>query len=480
VACLATITKYYGGDISIEKFRKYCGTTKQGTTLLGLYQGAQQAGFEAEGTEEDMQELIGHSEPIILHVVIEKNLNHYVVCYGYNGRFLIGDPGWGILHYTENELNAVWKTKKLLELTPNKEFVKEQDINIQKKTWLKQLLKEDIIILGIAVFLGIFMAVMSLAVAVFTQKLIDDYIPSKNVDKLITGLVLLAVILIIKAYLGYVKSFLTIKQSKDFNIRLIHSFFNSILALPKSFFENVKTGELITRINDNQRIQRTVTFLTGSIIVDLLLVFSATIFIFIYSITIGIVVIFSIPLILLLILKYNKRIINAQRAVMNANAACECNYLDAVQGISVIKNMNKESFFTRIIMNSYNNLQESIYRLGRNGNNLGFMTQLISISILISVISTGSFLGLNGFLKTGELIAIIFISSTLTASLISLATANIQLQEAKVAFDRIFEIANSKPEINAIEEQKKQNIDLKYSELTITDLSFRFPGRVNY
>jgi len=45
VACLSSLTKYYGGDISIEKFRELSGTTKQGTTLLGLYQGANNAGF---------------------------------------------------------------------------------------------------------------------------------------------------------------------------------------------------------------------------------------------------------------------------------------------------------------------------------------------------------------------------------------------------------------------------------------------------
>ncbi|MEA3318143.1 MAG: cysteine peptidase family C39 domain-containing protein, partial [Bacteroidota bacterium] len=45
VACLLSLTKYYGGNISLEKLRELSGTSKQGTPLLGLYQGANQIGF---------------------------------------------------------------------------------------------------------------------------------------------------------------------------------------------------------------------------------------------------------------------------------------------------------------------------------------------------------------------------------------------------------------------------------------------------
>ena len=42
VACLLSLIRYYGGNQSLEKLREYSGTTRQGTTLLGLYQAANQ------------------------------------------------------------------------------------------------------------------------------------------------------------------------------------------------------------------------------------------------------------------------------------------------------------------------------------------------------------------------------------------------------------------------------------------------------
>ena len=37
VACLLSVIKLYEGNNSLEKLRELSGTTKQGTTMLGLY-----------------------------------------------------------------------------------------------------------------------------------------------------------------------------------------------------------------------------------------------------------------------------------------------------------------------------------------------------------------------------------------------------------------------------------------------------------
>ena len=112
VACLLSLIRYYKGNHSLEKLRELSGTTKQGTTLLGLYQAANKLGFSAQGNEADIQSLIDHSTPVILHVLINKNLQHYVVCYGYkNNKFIIGDPAKGILYYTKEELKNIWISK---------------------------------------------------------------------------------------------------------------------------------------------------------------------------------------------------------------------------------------------------------------------------------------------------------------------------------------------------------------------------------
>src|SRR4051812_47029475 len=93
VACLASLIKLYEGETSIEKLRELSGTSKQGTTMLGLYHAAQQLGMDVEAFEADIPNLKTVKSPCILHVIMDNRLQHYVNFYGYeNGKFIIGDP----------------------------------------------------------------------------------------------------------------------------------------------------------------------------------------------------------------------------------------------------------------------------------------------------------------------------------------------------------------------------------------------------
>ena len=121
--CLLSLIEFYGGEASLERIRELSGTSKKGTTLLGLYQAAKALGFNAQGCDADMQSLITHGKPLILHVILEGKLEHYVVCYGYSkGVFTIGDPGQGIITMTQIELDNIWQTKTCLTLEPNEHF----------------------------------------------------------------------------------------------------------------------------------------------------------------------------------------------------------------------------------------------------------------------------------------------------------------------------------------------------------------------
>ena len=93
VACLLSIIRYYGGSTTLQYLRELSGTTKQGTTLLGLYQAAGQVGFDAKGCETDILSLKEHGSPVILHLVLDGKFEHYMVCLVLRMDILL----WGIL-----------------------------------------------------------------------------------------------------------------------------------------------------------------------------------------------------------------------------------------------------------------------------------------------------------------------------------------------------------------------------------------------
>ena len=206
----------------------------------------------------------------------------------------------------------------MLQLTPTENFEKIEQNNRKKWLWFVDLIKEDMPLLVIAGVLGIFLAALSMATAIFSQKLIDDFLPHHKTEKLLLGLGLLAVILLAKVGLGYIRTFFLLRQSRDFNTRIANKFYESLLRLPKTFFDSRKTGELVARMNDTRRIQSTISYLVGNVVIDMLVTLISMGFIFTYSVNIGLISLLSLPLFGFLVYKFNARIIQQQKEVMAA------------------------------------------------------------------------------------------------------------------------------------------------------------------
>lgn len=247
------------------------------------------------------------------------------MCYGVisdtgNGndevQFLIGDPAKGIVLLGEKELDKIWESKKCLVLEPNESFQKQRDTRRNKRKWIIELIKTDYPVLSIAAALGIAIAALSMIMAIFSQKLIDDLLSSKEYTTLYLGIGLVFLLLLIKEGLSVLRQYFLISQSRDFNIRIIDFFYHHLLRLPKPFFDTRKIGEFTARLTDTSRIQRVISQLAGSTVIDVLMVLVATVFIFFYSWQVGIICIFTMPVFFLIVYAHNKKIIVGQRNIM--------------------------------------------------------------------------------------------------------------------------------------------------------------------
>lgn len=473
VACLMSLVKLYGGTNSIEKLRELSGTTKQGTTMLGLYQVANKIGFTAEGCEADINALIEHKKPVILHVVIENQLQHYVICYEYDSEkgFLIGDPAKGIYYLNQEELNKIWQSRCCLTLEPNDNFVKEKGRKNSQKKWFLSILREDYKLLWISVLLGIFVAGLGLAMSLFSQKLIDDILPSHNIKKLISGIALLTVLLLARVGITVLREFFLLQQSKDFNNRINNQFFSTLLNLPKPFFDTRKIGELVARLNDTQRVQRVIKMLASSLVIDVLVSIISLVFLFTYSWKLGIISLLSLPIYFVIIYRSNKKIINSQNEVMQSYAFNESNYINTIQGIATIKNDNKQEVFNKVNEQVFANFQDNLFKLGKINITLSWQSGLASVCFLIGVLIYTSIQVISKEIKLGELMAILGIVSSLMPSIANLALIAIPINEAKIAFNRMYEFAS-------IEKEKEDGQTLtEINSISVKNLSFRFAGR---
>ncbi|MBC6111774.1 peptidase domain-containing ABC transporter [Pedobacter fastidiosus] len=480
VACLLSAIRYFDGNNNLENLRKLSGTDGMGTTLLGLCQSSEKTGIDAEGFEAEIEHLINLKELSILHLTLENDLEHFVLNYGYDSikkKFLIGDPSKGVEFWDELTLLKLWKSKVLLTLTPNKNFIKTKTENIVKRKWFISLLKDDYNILLSATFLGIVIAGLGLSTALFTQKLVDEIIPKQQISKMISGFGILFILLVAKSGISFLRQLFLLQQTKDFNERINGSFIEKLLHLPKLFFDSRKTGDLISRLNDTMRIQRSVAYLSGTFIIDFLVVVISSVYLFSFHYSIALTALTAIPLMGFIAWKYNDKIITQNTSLMSSYANNESNYIDTIQGINVIKSASKENAYGAKIKGHFTIFQTNSLTLGKTGNRFNLIVEVLATIIIISIMAETAYFTLEKTLKIGEMMAILSIGIGIIPSCTRLMLTNLQIQEAKVAYNRMYEFASIDAEGKSNSLIEKYEWDGKFKKLEIKNLSFRFAGR---
>ena len=477
VACLLSIIRFLGGNNNLANLRQLSGTTASGTTLLGLHQCATQIGLVTEAFEAEIPDLKTLKNIGIIHITGEESIEHYVVLYKYEEQkkhFIIGDPDKGIEFWTEEQLINNWKTKILLTAKTGDGFVKNKQEALLKRHWFISLIKDDLNLLLIASFIGIIVSALGLTTALYIQKLIDEIIPKHQTERLFTGLAILLTLLIAKSGISYLRQYFLLIQTKDFNERITGSFVEKLFQLPKFFFDSRKTGDLIARLNDTVRIQRSVAYFSGTFVIDLLIVIVSSVYLFSFHYSIAIVSLLSLPIMGIIAWKYNDVIIKNNYEVMAGYAANESNYIDTISGISIIKSSNKEKLFTEKIKSYFGKFQNKAIVLGKTSNSFNLIVEITSNLIIIGILTLVSYFTLQKQFKIGEMMAVLSIAIGLLPSCTRLMLTNLQIQEAKVAFNRMYEFTSNKPEkyiTPAID------WDYNFEQLIVEGLSFRFAGR---
>ncbi|MFZ2285862.1 MAG: peptidase domain-containing ABC transporter [Bacteroidales bacterium] len=474
-ACLASVIRYFGGNAGIDKIRGLSGTNQSGTTMLGLYQAAQDFGLEATGYEASVSDIMKFTGILILHVTPQKGYEHYIVSYGFSAeKFIIWDPAKGLSEPTPAEVDKIWLSHKCLAVSPGKGFVFEEAIKNRKRKWVTDSVKPEYELLLASVFVGVVIALLGVVMAVYTQKLLDRIMPSGDISMLVVSIILVFLLLSVRVLLTAVRQSMLLSQGKTYNIRVVDGFYSSLLGLPKPFFDTRKTGDMVARLNDTMRIQRVISDVVSTYVIDILIVLITVVMTFVYSTVAGLISVIALPLFFLLVHRWNKPVIKSQQDLMVGYALNESNFINTLRGITEIKSMNWQSLYVNRNKSIFSLFQERAFTLGKIKIKLGMLTNLAGILYLILLLLYASLEVMGTRMTQGELMAILSLSSTLLPSVMNLALISIPLSEAKVAIERMFEFTQLRPEDPGVKEEESKT---QISGISLKRIAFRFPGQ---
>ena len=273
-SCLQMVARSHGKTYSLTTLRDLCHITRDGVTMLGISDAAETIGYKTMGVKITYEELIEEApKPCIIHW----DQNHFVVLYRTekkSGRdyFYVADPALGRVKYRKEEFLKHWLADNNLEdeqkgitllLEPTEEFYakKGEETGMSRLRFIFSYLKPHRKLFT-QLILGMLLGSLFMLIFPFlTQSIID--IGIENQDLNFITLVLLAMMALFLGQISveFIRGWILLHISTRVNISLISDFLIKIMKLPIGFFDSKRTGDLIQRILDHDRIQ---SFLTVS------------------------------------------------------------------------------------------------------------------------------------------------------------------------------------------------------------------------
>jgi len=475
-ACLASVCSFYHKEIPIAKIRQYANTDKKGTNVLGMLEASKKLGFDAKGVKAEFDSLFDIPYPTIAHVVVNGSLHHFVVIYSISSKHIkIMDPATGTtIKKTHDTFKKEW-TGVLILLSPNEELFTptKEKVSINKRLW--HLLKPHRGIL-IQAFVGALVyTLLGFSTSIYIQKLTDFVLVNGNTNLLNLLSITMVILLIIQVVLGVLKDTFLLRTGQLIDARLILGYYKHLLKLPQQFFDNMRVGEIISRIGDAVKIRSFINEVSLSLSVNILIIVFSFALMFTFYWKLGLIMLSIIPAYMMIYFITNRLNKSMERKVMEKAADLESQLVESLNAISTIKRFGLEDYANAKTEKRFIALLRSGFTSALNGLFTGTSSTMLNRVFTIILLWTGSYFVIDRSITPGQLLSFYAIIGYFTGPVASLVGANKSIQNALIASDRLFEI------IDLEREQSDNKVLLESSmldDIEFKNVKFRYGSRV--
>lgn len=493
--CIRMVAKYYGRNYSVQTLRENSFITREGVSMLGISDAAENIGFRTTGVRISFDRFI---EDMIFPCILHWEQYHFVVCYGVkkkkrflgkasNEEFLImiSDPARGQYILTKDEFLRKWISSKsdgydtgiALMLKPTPEFYEYEDEKKKEERNLRYFLryltpyKKQLLQLVVGMGIG---SILQLIFPFLTQAVVDQGIGNNNLNFITLILIAQLVLFVTQLAVEFIRSWITLHINTRINIALISDFLIKLMKLPLRFFDTKNIGDIMQRIGDHNRIE---SFLTGSTLSTLFSFGNFFIFAFIlgyYNLSILGVFVLGNTLYIAWILFFMKYRRNLDYKRFSQASAEQGNLVHMVTGMQEIKLNNIEKQYRW----KWERIQVKLFKINIKGLALGQYQQLGSVffsqttSLFISFLAAK--LVVDGNITLGMMMSISYIIGQLSAPIGQVIGFAQSFQDAKISLERLNEIHNK--------EDEEQTLALKINyipdnkSISIEDVCFSYDG----
>ncbi|ADY28709.1 ABC transporter ATP-binding protein [Cellulophaga lytica] len=328
------------------------------------------------------------------------------------------------------------------------------------------------------VFIGLLLIVISKAASfvapISLKYLMDDIVPNKDIPFLKTLVALVIAAFLVQAITSFLLTKVLSIQAQYLISELRAQVQKKVLSLPISFFDNNKSGGLVSRIMSDVEGVRN---LIGTGLVQLVggTITAVVSVVLLVQISLTMTLMAFAPLILFafISIKAFKIIRPVFRERGKINAEVKGRLTETLSGVRVIKGFNAEEqenkIFEKGVAKLYKNVKKSLTATAVMTSSSTFLLGLATTGIMMGY---GGYLLITGDLTTGEYFQFTFLLALMVAPIVQMSNVGSQLTEALAGLDRTEELMNMTAE--ADEKDRTIVLDDIKGDVAFNNVSFAY------
>jgi ATP-binding cassette, subfamily B, bacterial CvaB/MchF/RaxB len=296
LACLAMIAGYHGAQIDLPALRRRFSLSLRGATLAHVIKFAGALDLAGRPLRVELENLPWLKTPCILHW----KMDHFVVLKKVTRKHIfLHDPALGPRRVSFAEADRYF-TGIALELTPTASFAPRDE---RRPLRLRDLIGRVVGLkpaLGQIFLLASALELFSIISPLFLQLTVDKVLSGFDRDLLFTLGVGFMLLIGLQSLLGGLRSWTTLYFGTALKMQWYANLFSHLVRLPVSFFEKRHFGDILSRFDGAEAIQRTLTNNFIEAVLDGLISVFVLAVMFFYSRKLALIVVVSVLLYLAL------------------------------------------------------------------------------------------------------------------------------------------------------------------------------------
>ena len=318
-------------------------------------------------------------------------------------------------------------------------------------------------------------AAIDLVFPLITRQFINDIIPNGKLRIFYIFIIALLILAVVRAVLNYIVDYWGHMVGTRMERDMRRDLFEHLQTLSFDYFDNVKTGHIMSRIvNDLREISELAHHGPEDLFISLVMLIGSFIILTIIEWRLTLIIYSFLPLLIWYATLKRKKMAGAFRSVRKRIANVNAQLENSISGIRVAKSFTNEEYEIEKFNEGnreFNSSREFAYKaMAEFFAGIFFLSNILNIITL----SVGGFFVYRGYINIGDLVAYLLYINFFLQPIRKLTNFTQQFQDGMTGFERFVEIMKVKPSITDREDAVNlkeikgkiefKNVAFKYSE----------------